>query len=110
MNKTEALSILGGFLGGIALDYLWERFKGPGYEVIVTPMGKMLVPPYEAIYLGRDDVYELIISSGVAVGGYALHRKGVMLFGLGMDLGVLTSKLSEYFIRGGITGVPPTYT
>lgn len=83
--------LLIGWLTGMGLKYLWEVLRLPGYGIKIF----QLPSTSHTNYLGADDLALLIL--GVAIILVAKRDRETIAFGLGLLLGIGTSKAFEVF-------------
>jgi hypothetical protein len=82
-------------LAGFGLNYMWEAFRLPGYGVIAynQPLGVSVTGGN--IYLGADDVAQIILGGAVAVAGARTKNATLTGLGVGTAVGVATTKAFE---------------
>jgi hypothetical protein len=79
-----------GILAAFGMNYLWEIFKLPGYDVRVLQLPQGSHPTY----LGADDVLLLAIGFIFLIGGR--KNRELIAFGLGWIVGIIVTKVFEY--------------
>jgi len=98
IGAEEASEFAKGFFAGMGLNWLWEFFDLPGFGVPAFKIGD--VPEAKEnlreVFMGVDDIVQLVISGAVTYAGYHIGRRDVMWFGIGMVVGTLFTKIGDF--------------
>lgn len=102
-KAQKAANFFNGMIDGVALNDVWERYKLPGNEHPLIPLGTR--PDGFSVSIGLDDVIQMGIFGAVSAVGAMIKNKNLMTRGIGGIVGTLGTKVMEF-----TNHEPPAYS